>query len=275
MSMSKPAASKPVVSRLLQALLLAVVWGSCSCSAFLPQHRPLPHSSSSSSSSLLVRPRGGYTGPYPPPPGVAFAAGPGSSSSTYKPLVYAYYRSRSKIIEWYLQELGVAYDTVPIDMGEKEHKAEAFLKNVNIFGKLPVMTMADGTPIHESGAQLLYLADVFDPHCKTPEARGMASQWTHFANASLGPAIFMKEQREAGVMDKLFAVLDQLLAERPYLEGERFGVSDVAVGAYLSYIPVFFPDISLKAYPHLSAYVAKLTARPAFAKTVGAPPPSA
>jgi glutathione S-transferase len=31
-------------------------------------------------------------------------------------------------------------------------------------------------------------------------------------------------------MDKLFEVLDQLLKENPYLEGDRFGVSDVAVG---------------------------------------------
>lgn len=31
-------------------------------------------------------------------------------------------------------------------------------------------------------------------------------------------------------MAKLFEVLDQLLKETPYLEGDRFGVSDVAVG---------------------------------------------
>jgi|SRR6056297_2946222 len=142
-------------------------------------------------------------------------------------------------------------------------------------GKLPVITMADGTPLIESGAQLLYLADVFDPNVSTAEERGLASQWTHFANASLGPSIFMKEQREAGVMDKLFAVLNELLAESSYLQGERFGVGDVAVGSYLSYIPVFFPDqISLDAYPFLRAYINRITSRPAFKRTVGAPPPS-
>lgn len=109
----------------------------------------------------------------------------------------------------------------------------------------------------------------------TAEDRAAASQWTHFANASLGPAIFMKEQRDAGVMDKLFAVLDGLLKEKPFLEGDDFSVSDVAVGSYLSYIPVFFPDIKLDAYPNLQAYVGKVTARPAFKSTVGAPPPAA
>jgi len=293
---------------------------------------------------------------------LAFVAGDGSSSSApvktppppagYKPKVWAYYRSRSKIIEWYLQEMGVAYDAVQIDMGVMGHKDPEFIRDVNPFGKhawgggevgerkvsilglvdpqfasgliaaprlgfqfrqhsvvfilprqftknltkgsfprilislhfpraplkkgkLPVITMANGTPLMESGAQLLYLADVFDPYVSTAEERGVASQWTHFANASLGPSIFMKEQRETGVMDKLVAVLDQELASKPYLQGERFSVSDVAVGSYLSYIPVFFPgQISLEPYKHLQAYIGRVTGRPAFKNTVGAPPPS-
>lgn len=76
---------------------------------------------------------------------MTFAAADGSSSSTpiktppppagYRPKVWAYYRSRSKIIEWYLQELGVAYDAVQIDMSAMRHKDPAFLKDVNPFGK--------------------------------------------------------------------------------------------------------------------------------------------
>lgn len=76
---------------------------------------------------------------------VAFAAADGSSSSApvktppppaaYKPKVWAYYRSRSKIIEWYLQELGVAYDAVQVDMGTMGHKDPDFIRDVNPFGK--------------------------------------------------------------------------------------------------------------------------------------------
>ena len=75
-------------------------------------------------------------------------------------------------------------------------------------------------------------------------------------------------------MDKTFAVLDALLAKQPYLEGDHFTVSDVAVGSYLSYIPVFFPDVKLDAYPNLQQYVGRITSRPAFKNTVGAPPPA-
>lgn len=75
-------------------------------------------------------------------------------------------------------------------------------------------------------------------------------------------------------MAKLFEVLNDLLKQNPYLEGQRFGVSDVAVGSYLAYIPRFFPDVKLNAYPNLAAYVERVTARPAFKATVGAPPPA-
>lgn len=64
-----------------------------------------------------------------------------------------------------MQELGVEYDKEEIDMAKQEHKSLEFLKLVNPFGKLPVITTADGKNLIESGAQLLYLADKFDPVC--------------------------------------------------------------------------------------------------------------
>jgi glutathione S-transferase len=79
--------------------------------------------------------------------------------------------------------LEVAYDTVDIAMDKMEHKAADFIKAVNPFGKLPVITLADGRPLIESGAQLCYLADVFDPNVQTAEARAIVAQWCMFANA--------------------------------------------------------------------------------------------
>lgn len=82
-----------------------------------------------------------------------------------------------------MQELGLSYDVVPIAMDEMEHKTPDFVKTVNPFGKLPVISMANGKPLIESGAQLCYLADVFDPHVKTAEERAIVAQWATFANA--------------------------------------------------------------------------------------------
>jgi hypothetical protein len=45
-------------------------------------------------------------------------------------------------------------------------------------------------------------------------------------------------------MPDVLGTLNQVLADRPFLEGEEFTVGDVAVGAYLLYIPLFFPTVS-------------------------------
>lgn len=158
----------------------------------------------------------------------------------------------------------------------------------------------------------MYVADKYDPAVKTAEERAVANSWCMFANASvraesliepscllltaqhsphtsspsaltsclvlgmlqLGPAIFVEELRQRQMAD-LFGVLDaQLKKGQPFLLGDKISVADIAVGSYLAYIPRFFPQIKLDAYPKLAAYVASLTQRPAFKNTVGAPPPA-
>lgn len=44
-------------------------------------------------------------------------------------------------------------------------------------------------------------------------------------------------------MPDVLGTLNQVLSDRPFLEGEEFTVGDVAVGAYLLYIPLFFPTV--------------------------------
>jgi hypothetical protein len=45
--------------------------------------------------------------------------------------------------------------------------------------------------------------------------------------------------------------------------GEDFSVSDIAVGAYLLYLPIFFPSMDLSKYPAMWEYMTRLVARPA------------
>lgn len=45
-------------------------------------------------------------------PSILAFAGGADGKQPYKPKVWAYYRSRSKIIQWYLEELGVEYESV-------------------------------------------------------------------------------------------------------------------------------------------------------------------
>ncbi len=47
-------------------------------------------------------------------------------------------------------------------------------------------------------------------------------------------------------------------------ESHRFSVADVAVGAYLLYMPQFFPDINMGYWPAISGYMLRCASRPAY-----------
>lgn len=178
--------------------------------------------------------------------------------------------SRGQIISWYAKELGVEVDAVDMDMKEKrEHKSPEFLK-VNPFGKVPAISDGEFN-LFESGALLLYLADKYplQSGVMTPQQRAAAAQWVLFANSTLANSVFVEQFREKA-FPETFSSLDALLAGREFLEGGKFSVSDVAVGAYLLYIPAFLPQLDLTPYPNVLAYMERLKARPACAATVAA-----
>ncbi|GLC42185.1 hypothetical protein PLESTB_000639900 [Pleodorina starrii] len=183
--------------------------------------------------------------------------------------LYSNPASRGRIIEWYLHELGVAGDVevVNLDMREKrEHKSDWF-KQVNPFGKLPALEDGD-LKLFESGAILLYLADKYGK-LSSPQERARATQWSLFANSTMTNAVFVEQWRERSMPD-IFRTLDELLSRQSYIEGDSFSVSDVAVGAYLLYIPAFLPQLDLTPYPNVLAYMKRMAERPACAATVAA-----
>lgn len=181
--------------------------------------------------------------------------------------LYTHPRSRGRIVEWYIQELGLKdVEMTNLDLAEKQHKAPDFLK-VNPFGKVPALS--DGElNLFESGALLTYLADKYGD-TDTPEKRARAAQWTLFANSTLANALFVEQFREKSMPDVLGS-LDKVLADREFLEGGKFSVSDVAVGAYLLYVPVFLPQADLSPYPNVVKYMDRMKSRPACAATVAA-----
>jgi glutathione S-transferase len=65
--------------------------------------------------------------------------------------------TRALRVIWLLNELGLKYEIVPVNILKGEHKQEAF-RAINPVGKVPVLV--DGTAVlTESAAIQLYLAD--------------------------------------------------------------------------------------------------------------------
>lgn len=179
--------------------------------------------------------------------------------------VYGGPRSRSGIVEWYLAELGIPYESVAVDLQAKENRTPEYLA-INPFGRIPAI--ADGDfHMWESGAILLHLADKHDKLPRTAEARAEIFQWVVFINATMQPLIGIEQQR-AAAMPGLLQPIEERLARQEFLVGNEFSIADVALGSTLIFMRVFL-QIDIGAYPAASAYADRMMQRPAFQKAMG------
>ncbi|MFO7630271.1 MAG: glutathione S-transferase [Prochlorococcaceae cyanobacterium] len=209
--------------------------------------------------------------------------------------LYGGARSRASMPRWYLEEKGIPYQWMQLDLEAGEHRQAPFTA-INPFAKVPALVddsikAPTGEPLQlfESGAILLHLADRYGAEFSSSNAssepssravsddaasakRALAAQWLLFANATLAVALFVPSNRERE-FPRLMGVLDGLLAGgRSLMAGPwgdpRWSVADCAVHAYLAYLPVFFPQIDLAAWPNVQAVIAATQARPAYQKVM-------
>mmetsp|Transcript_26650 Transcript_26650/g.26894 ORF Transcript_26650/g.26894 Transcript_26650/m.26894 type:complete len:240 (-) Transcript_26650:54-773(-) len=175
--------------------------------------------------------------------------------------LYTHPKSRSKIVEWYLAELSIPFTDKPVNLTNKEQKSEEYIRNVNPFGKVPVLNSSDlPAPLRETGAILLYLSDKFDSRLKSPEARATIAQWVLFTFSDLQIALFLPQgQNFTSLKD-----LNHILANCEYLVDNEFSVADVIVGSYLLYIPTFQLKFDMTQYPHILNYMKRLSLRTSY-----------
>jgi glutathione S-transferase len=166
-------------------------------------------------------------------------------------------------IHWALEELGVPYEKVKLDLGAGDQKKPEYLA-LNPNGKIPLL-VADGTPIFESLAILIYLGEMYGVDkglFPAPgPARGEALKWMAWANVTLAEAItriirnasdrFPEEQRnaKAGEAAKrdlldLWAIVDRALEGKDFLVGDHFTLVDLAVAGYVMISARFGVDLS-------------------------------
>ncbi|CAK9115230.1 Glutathione S-transferase GstB [Durusdinium trenchii] len=188
------------------------------------------------------------------------------------PVLFGSPGSRSPLVNWYLHEIGQDFEMV--DAARVDRYS---MQYPSPFGKIPAL--ADGDlQVFESGAILMFLADKYGG-LDTPEKRAEVNKWIVWANATLDPICF-KEDGNGRVLDtglrgepQALQVLDNLLDKSEFLLGsgeESFSVADVAVGSYLLYVPLFFPDVSVAKWHHIQRYMLQLLERPAYQRAFGA-----
>ena len=184
-------------------------------------------------------------------------------------------QSRAAIAKWMLDECGVDYEIVPVDLTKGEHKTPEFLR-INPAGKLPALV--DGqSRIFEGVAICLYLGDKFPeanlaPKIGAPQ-RGRYLSLMVYSTSQLEPAMGdalpggqTTPQRGWTDFETAKDVVEGELGGGPYLFGDWFTAADVMIGSMFIWKRMFGgpPD-----RPKLEAYVNRLLKRPAAMKIGG------
>jgi len=198
--------------------------------------------------------------------------------------LYGTSKSRSIRCLWALEELGVKYEHVPVEVSKA--KSPEHLK-LNPNGHVPVLD-DDGTVLWESMAINLYLAEKYGKGSLWPsatEAHGTIYEMSFFAMTEIEPHLitalrhrifFPPEQRnEQTAVQAIEAVkaplkvLDDRLKGRDYILGKDFSIADLNVSAVASYVNILKVDLS--ATPTAQAWLQKCLGREAYQRARSKP----
>jgi glutathione S-transferase len=189
--------------------------------------------------------------------------------------------TRATRIAFLLEELGIPWQKVTLDLAKREHKTPEYLA-LNPNGVVPTLTDGD-TVLFESVSIALYLADRYADKglAPPPESplRGRYLSWMVWSMTTLEPPIgevYLErlkpaEQQSAAVIS---AALERFEAAArvvegeltgPYLLGDELSAADVLVGCVLAFANMLG---MLEGHERLRDYVARITARPAFGRAM-------
>lgn len=191
-------------------------------------------------------------------------------------------QSSASPVHWTLEELGVPYEKVLVDLKAGQQKQPEYLK-LNPNGVVPLL-VHDGVPIFESAAIQLYLGETFgvDKGLYPPPGprRGEVMKWIVWTNVTIGEALSRygrnlgqwapEDERNAKAgarakddVEAQLRVLEGALQGRDYLVGNAFTLADLHLSSWMDYVRMMGFDLG--PYAAISAWVSRCTARPACA----------
>ena len=184
-----------------------------------------------------------------------------------------------------LEELGLEYKAIPIDIGAGDQFTPEFLA-ISPNNKIPAIIDSDGPDgkplaLFESGAILFYLAEKTGKFLPLdPVGRYTTMQWLMFQMGGVGPMlgqahhfrIYAPEKIEYAVnrysneAKRLYGVMDKQLGVTRYLAGNDYSIADIAT----------FPwtrswknqGIELDEFPNVRRWFDEISARPAVIRGV-------
>jgi len=173
-----------------------------------------------------------------------------------------------------LEETGLEYATVPVNIGEGDQFRPEFLK-ISPNNRMPaIVDQETGLSVFEGGAILIYLAEKsgkFLPEDDKSrfevlqwlfwQAGGlgpMAGQLSHFVNYTKEPVKYAQD-RYANEYDRLLAVMEVRLRDRDFLGGD-YSIADMAAFPWV--LPYKRLGNDLDRFPNLRRWFDTLKERP-------------
>jgi GST-like protein len=183
-------------------------------------------------------------------------------------------------ITMFLEETGLEYKPIPINIGKGEQFKPDFLKfspNNRIPALVDHAPKGGGAPVavFESGAMLVYLAEKTGKFLPADgRARYDVMQWLFWQMGGLGPMSGQNNHFKNYAVDKLpyaidrylnevnrlYGVLNKHLADRDFVAGE-YSIADMA--SYPWIVPWERQGQDIAKFPHLKRWLDTIAERPA------------
>ena len=175
------------------------------------------------------------------------------------------------------QLLNIDHQWIDVDILAGDTKSDDFLKK-NPNGKIPLLELDSGETLSESNAIINFLAFGSDLYPNDRLAQARVLQWQFFEQYSHEPFIAVarfinkylglpadKADEYAAKQTgghKALHVMEQQLAQTPFLTGEKVTTADISLYAYTHVADE--GGFELEAYPAIRAWLDRVAALPNF-----------
>ena len=194
--------------------------------------------------------------------------------------LYTWPTPNGKKVQIMLEETGLKYKALPINISANAQFAPDFLK-ISPNNKIPAIVDSKGPKgkpysLFESGAILIYLAGKTNTLLGTTETdRYDILQWLMFQMGGLGPMLGQAHhfriyapqkidyaiQRYTQEAQRLYGVMDRRLAQCEHLGCDEYSIADIAAWPWIASYERQGVDIA--AYPNVRRWYESIGSRPA------------
>ncbi len=199
--------------------------------------------------------------------------------------VYSWATPNGHKVHIMLEECGLPYVVLPIDIGAGDQFEPRFL-SISPNNKIPAIVDPDGPDeqpisLFESGAILLYLAGKCGQFMPTGvREKYEVLQWLMFQMGGVGPMLGQAHhfriyapqkigyaiERYTNEAKRLYGVMNRQLARSKYIAGPHYSIADIAVFPWLRSWKN--QGIDWNDYPHIRGWFDEIENRPAVKRGV-------